>query len=691
MTGDRDALELQALHAAIAAGAHALDLDAVLDRCLEQAARLARADAAFIYLRDANRGRYVRTRGRDADGLAPPTLKLAAVESGPPLDGALLLDLHDTTRYDSELHQRARAAGLPHTLMLPLRAADRRIGFVAMAFRSAPVLAETTLRTLGSIADIEAVAIENARAHRDLELRVRLGELLRQFGEQALDPDSDVPALILAAALKIGRGDRAVLSRIYDKDGQLWSRIEHASGKDERLVGIEVPVTETSMAETLMTSGPLVVEDTATLDRKTVIGQVTRRQATASYIMITMRLRGQPRGQILSGSGEPREYNPAEIEAMQLLATMAAQALERDRHETDLREQKARLDTILEHIPIVVTVVDRSGQIVHMNEAARRFTERTSSYSADWREGVRNFEIYDRDGKLVPTEESQIFRAFRGEPPEPCEYVLQRGHHRISIMSVTAPLPSPDGSIDSVVTAFQDVTQLRELSDAKDRFLSIASHELRSPITSLRATTSLLQLDPAALVDEVRRGVLLSRIQRQIDRLATLVERLLDTARLNAGELPLDYAEADLGALCRDAVEHARLTDRDHLFSFVGEPLLPGRLDASRLEQVLTNLLGNAGRYSPPGSEIVVRLTRLEDRARIDVVDHGMGIAAEQLDKLFTPFYRGAAAARYKGGLGLGLYITREIVRRHDGEMRVASEVGLGSTFTVELPLEPRA
>jgi GAF domain-containing protein len=212
MAGSSDALELQALHAAVAAGAHALDLDAVLDRCLEQAARLAKADAAFIYLRDAGRGRYVRARGRDADGLAPPTLKLAQVEAGLPLDSALVVDLRDTNRFDAELHQRARAAGLPHSLVLPLRAEDRRVGFVAMVFKALPVLAETTLRTLGAIADIEAVAIENARAHRDLELRVRLGEVLRQFGEKALDVDSDVPALILKAALQIARGDRAIVS-----------------------------------------------------------------------------------------------------------------------------------------------------------------------------------------------------------------------------------------------------------------------------------------------------------------------------------------------------------------------------------------------------------------------------------------------------------------------------------------------
>jgi signal transduction histidine kinase len=234
------------------------------------------------------------------------------------------------------------------------------------------------------------------------------------------------------------------------------------------------------------------------------------------------------------------------------------------------------------------------------------------------------------------------------------------------------------------------VTELRDLADAKDRFLSIASHELRSPITSLRATTSLLQLDPTAVTDDARRTTLLSRIQRQIDRLSMLVERLLDTTRLNAGELPLDYADCDMGALCRDAAEAARLGDRDHGYRVDAEGDLAGRWDPARIEQVLTNLISNACRYSPPATEIVLRARGDASTVTVDVVDQGAGIAAEQLGRLFTPFFRGAAAQRYKGGLGLGLFITREIVRRHGGTMRVASTPGAGSTFTVELPRRPK-
>src|SRR5262249_10790560 len=155
----------------------------------------------------------------------------------------------------------------------------------------------------------------------------------------------------------------------------------------------------------------------------------------------------------------------------------------------------------------------------------------------------------------------------------------------------------------------------------------------RSPITSLRATTSLLQLDPHALTDEARRSLLLMRIQRQIDRLSTLVERLLDTTRLNAGEMPLELTNCDLVALCREATEHARMTDPEHPYRREAPPHIVGHWDPARLEQVLTNLLSNACRYSPPQAEIVVRARTADDHALVDVVDHGPGITPDQQEK----------------------------------------------------------
>jgi signal transduction histidine kinase/GAF domain-containing protein len=689
--GGREARELQALQRVLAGGVRGLDVDATLDRCLEQTIELLRADMGAVYLRDPRRRSYQRHVMRGDERLFPPTLPIDLVDARL-VDDVMQHDISDASLYTHTLHQQARDLGLRHALIVRLRADDRRVGYVGLMFRAAPQLAQSTLRTLEAIGSFEAVAIENARAHDKSELRARLANLLREFGERALDPDVELPALILDTACRLSRSDRGLLSRTFERrPDDLWTRVEHGVGKDAELVGAEVSMTDPFLADALASAGPLVAEDAAAAMRpgSSIISATRERHATASFIMLTMRLRDRPFGQLLVGSGEPREYHEAEIEAMQLLASMAAQALERRRHEEELQGQRARLDAIIEHLPIVVAVVDRSGATVHLNAAGRKFQERMSSYDSDWRSGIRSFDIRDSEGHPLSFEDSLIVQAFRGVMPPQREQTLQRGGKRVVVLSVAAPLPSADGSIDSVVTAFQDVTALRELADAKDRFLSIASHELRSPITSLRATTSLLQLDPSAITDDERRAVLLGRIQRQVDRLATLVERLLDSARLNAGELPLDYADCDLCALCRDAIEHASLTDRDHRYRFEGEATLPGRWDPSRIEQVLTNLLSNAARYSPAGTEIVVRVELEGARALVHVIDQGIGIASELLPKLFAPFFRGAAAARFKGGLGLGLYITREIVRRHAGDLRVTSVVGTGSTFTVELPLSP--
>ena len=685
---DQSELELQALHRVIASGARALDLDVVLDRCLEQALAVARAEGAVIYLRDERRNSYRLALLRDIDeALAPTAIDVAPMDDRVNQDH-LVIDLREQPT--KPLRRMATAAGFTHTLLLTLRVEQRRVGIVGLLFRAAPELAESTLRTLYAISSFEAVAIESARVHRQVELRARLAYVLRDCGERLIDPEADVPSLLLETACTIARADRAFVSQMFDKDGEQWARIVHAVGKDVPLVGMALPTSAPYLAEALKTNAPTVIEDVSALDAESVVGQVARSQGTQAFILITMRQRSRPIGQLFAAAGEPRTYEDAEVEAMQLLATMAAAALERSRKQTEERAQHARIAAILEHLPLVVAVADRAGRILHVNAAGRAFGQRMGSKSGDWRDGMQSTQVFDREGHFIPVEERGMMRAFAGETSASELTLLAANGTRLHILSVSVPLRDSQGEIDAVLTSFQDVTELRDLADAKDRFLSIASHELRSPITSLRATTSLLQLDPSALQDPARRDQLMARIQRQVDRLSTLVERLLDTTRLNAGELPLEYADGDLATLCSDAVEHARLTDREHVYTLDLAQTIEGRWDASRIEQVLTNLINNASRYSPAGSEIVVRARGDGERVSVDVIDQGCGIEAEQLEKLFTPFFRGAGALRHKGGLGLGLYITREIVRRHGGAVRVASEPGRGSNFTVELPRRPK-
>ncbi|MDC0677624.1 AAA family ATPase [Sorangium atrum] len=235
--------------------------------------------------------------------------------------------------------------------------------------------------------------------------------------------------------------------------------------------------------------------------------------------------------------------------------------------------------------------------------------------------------------------------------------------------------------------------EAQEAIERRDEFLLVASHELKTPLTSLKMQAHLLaRLLPRFQRAEVapeRIDAAIQVLNRQIARLAHLVNELLDVTRLNAGRLSLARAPLDLAALTREVVErmHQQLADarcRTHLDL---EGPVVGDWDASRVEQVLINLLSNALKYGA-GAPIHVVVRGLEGRALLVVRDHGIGVAEADQARIFERFER-AVSVRNFGGLGLGLYIVRWIVTSHGGTICVESAPGAGATFIVELPLRP--
>ena len=234
-------------------------------------------------------------------------------------------------------------------------------------------------------------------------------------------------------------------------------------------------------------------------------------------------------------------------------------------------------------------------------------------------------------------------------------------------------------------------------SRAKDDFLSIASHELRTPLTPLKGQIQMLirLIERASAagqpVDLDRFTRTLQSMDRQVGRLADLVNDLLDVARIRTGQLALRLAETDLVALAAAVLERFD-ADHGHTLRLVPEVLsLVGTWDAGRLEQVLTNLVANAIKYGDPGGEVTVSVGPAQGRdgwARLAVRDRGVGIPPGEIERLFGPFQRlrNTPAAQF-GGLGLGLYISRDIVERHGGLIWAESPgPGEGATFHVVLP-----
>lgn len=232
--------------------------------------------------------------------------------------------------------------------------------------------------------------------------------------------------------------------------------------------------------------------------------------------------------------------------------------------------------------------------------------------------------------------------------------------------------------------------QLREAVDARDTFLSIASHELKTPLTALQlsvqATLRRLRRADGAPPSLERIQEKLDATQRQIHRLSVLIDQLLDVSRISTGRLSLEPQDFDLTEVLAEVVDRfsddhdgVAPTIRIHL-----EGSLKGKWDRSRVDQILTNLISNALRYGE-GKPVHLEVMGSADRVRIAVQDYGIGIAPEQQQRIFERFER-LVSHRHFGGLGLGLWIVRQFVEAHGGTIQVQSKLGEGSTFVVTLP-----
>jgi signal transduction histidine kinase len=234
--------------------------------------------------------------------------------------------------------------------------------------------------------------------------------------------------------------------------------------------------------------------------------------------------------------------------------------------------------------------------------------------------------------------------------------------------------------------------EARQAIRLRDEFLSVASHELRTPLSSLVLQLAVLRRNlSAALANSSD-----SRLSRQVeaaaratDRLAKLVDGLLDVSRVATGRLELALEDCDLAEIARDVVErtadHAREVGCDLSLSVDGPAT--GRWDRLRLEQVVANLLSNALKYGG-GKPIAVHVAATDERARLSVRDHGIGLSDGDAERIFERFERAAPPSHY-GGLGLGLYITRQIVGEHGGVVTAARAPSAGAVFTIELPRRP--
>jgi two-component system CheB/CheR fusion protein len=337
-------------------------------------------------------------------------------------------------------------------------------------------------------------------------------------------------------------------------------------------------------------------------------------------------------------------------------------------------EERARLAAILASIGDAVVVVGSNGTPLLTNAAYEHMF------------GGTPLEPQDEEGQLLPPEQSPLARAARGESFS-MEFTLAgRDDTRRWFEANGQPIHDPEGMQQGAVVVVRDMTD-RSLHQMQEEFLARVSHELRTPMTPISAYLQQLirTLGDAPREAPARRYA--ESALGQVQRLARLVEDLLDVSRMQAGKYTLNRAPVLLDEITAQTVEMAQLmTQGQTIYLEHHDGPLPVQGDADRLQQVLLNLLINAIKYAPNSKRIDVRLRRVGDEAELQVQDHGPGIPAADVAHLFTRFYQ-ARRTNGERGLGLGLYIAHEIVTTHGGRIEVNSTEGKGATFTIRLPL----
>jgi PAS domain S-box-containing protein len=347
-----------------------------------------------------------------------------------------------------------------------------------------------------------------------------------------------------------------------------------------------------------------------------------------------------------------------------------------------LADNEEFLRNITTAAPATLWTSDENGNINYVNQAWIDWTGRSfeENIGAGWIESI------------APDDRQKVIdvwtRSFSTRGWYEVEFRINHSDGSTHWCVVTGkPQYRADGSFVGYTGACVDITEQKLLQQQKDDFIGIASHELKTPVTSIKAYTQVLE-KMLLKRGETKEAAMIGRMDAQINRLTSLIADLLDVTKINSGKLQFNDDEFDFNSMVKELVEDLqRTTDKHKLIeNYTSTVIVYG--DKERVGQVITNLITNAIKYSPHADKIKISTSLKDNEVRLCVEDYGIGISKDKLGRVFEQFYRVSGDMQHTfPGLGLGLYISSEIIKRENGRIWVTSEEGKGSTFCFGLPI----
>lgn len=375
------------------------------------------------------------------------------------------------------------------------------------------------------------------------------------------------------------------------------------------------------------------------------------------------------------------QFTEEDVRLLERMAKSAAAVISNLRMYQEIVEEKEELLHTIESLYAGLVLISPDGRILQMNASARSiFDPKGESIGKDFREVIVSREVQ----QLIEDTNSG-----RETAPAIELSIVSDNHERVFHVQA-AQVRAEDGRQIGTVAILNDVTELKNIERMKSAFVATVSHELRTPLTAIKGFISTLLADDSFPEEDRREFYVI--IDHECDRLTRLINDLLNIARIEAGEsLKPHYTEVDLKRLAQKVVMIQQQASNRHQLILEAPEEFPNIIaDEDKIDQVLTNLISNAIKYSPDGGQVRVRLQASDDKVHISVEDQGIGIPKEHLPKIFDRFHRVHTEDNRKiYGTGLGLYLVKHLVEQiHLGRVWAESEVGVGSTFHVELPMK---
>ncbi len=386
---------------------------------------------------------------------------------------------------------------------------------------------------------------------------------------------------------------------------------------------------------------------------------------------------------------QPFSRDDKPLSGNQLLDTLA----ELSSSKATLEEDRIRNQALLNSLGEGLIVIDQDGIITTINPKAAEILGVTETeLLGEW--FPRAVQAVDSGGRVIQTLKRPIIQALsQGHAVSGnSNYVCNDGSI-IPVASNVAPVVV-NGRPVGAIEVFRDITEEQALERAKDEFVSLASHQLRTPATAVKAILAMLVSGDFGEMTPRQKHFITKAISTN-DRQLEIIEDMLHAARIDAGKMQLSLETVELVGMCNEVVrEQLRDIESRKQTINIRRPSqeLFVKADATKLRMVLENLISNAHKYTPNGGRIDIRTVVTTPTVRVEVADTGVGIKKSDLNKLFDKFSRIDNQLSAKvGGSGLGLYLVKHIINLHEGNIHVESKLGEGSTFTVELPMLARS